>query len=254
MIKISSIIIAKNEETNIRRCIESQRGCIEEIILLVDENSNDKTYEIATSYSNVKASIVKWRGYSETKKDAISLTTNDWVLWIDADEAITRELKEEIIQVKTTIPSFAAYSIPRKAKFLGKWIKHGGWYPGRVTRLFNKNFVFFNSQKVHEDLQIKGETGKLNSDIAHYTDPSVAHYFMKFNNYTTLAADDLKDRGRVFHLSDLLIRPIAIFVKMYFIKFGFLDGIEGFILAIFSSAYVFTKYSKFWELTRKDHL
>ena len=254
MIKFSSIIIAKNEETNIRRCIESQRDCIDEIVLLVDEKSDDKTYEIASCYPNVKASIVKWKGYSETKKDAILLTTNDWVLWIDSDEAITRELKEEIIQLKTTTPSYAAYSIPRKAKFLGKWIKHGGWYPGRVTRLFNKNFVFFNSQKVHEDLQVKGETGQLNCDIEHYTDPSVAHYFMKFNNYTTLAADDLKDRGRVFHLSDLLIRPIAIFVKMYFIKFGFLDGIQGFILAFFSSAYVFTKYSKFWELTRNDKI
>src|ERR1035437_8908131 len=162
MIKISSIIIAKYEETNIRRCIESQRGCIDEIVLLVDEESNDKTYEIATCYSNVKASIVKWKGYSETKKDAILLTTNDWVLWIDADEAITRELEEEIIQLKITTPSYAAYSIPRRAKFLGKWIKHGGWYPGRVTRLFNKNFVFFKSQKKHEDLQVKGETGQLN--------------------------------------------------------------------------------------------
>jgi glycosyltransferase involved in cell wall biosynthesis len=254
MIKISSIVIAKNEEANIRRCIESQRGCIDEIILLVDENSNDRTYEIATSYLNVKALKVKWKGYSETKKDAISLTTNNWVLWIDADEAITRELKEEIIQLKITTPSYVAYSIPRKAKFLGKWINHGGWYPGRVIRIFNKNFVSFNSQKVHEDLQVKGEIGQLNCDIEHYTDPSVTHYFMKFNNYTTLAADDLKDRGRVFHLSDLLIRPIAIFIKMYFIKFGFLDGIEGFILAIFSAAYVFTKYSKFWELTRKEQL
>ena len=251
MIKISSIIIAKNEEANIRRCIESQRGCIDEIILFVDEESTDRTFDIATCYSNVKASIVKWKGYSETKKDAILLTTNDWIFWIDADETITRELKEEIIQLKDSAPSYPAYSIPRMANFLGKWIKHSGWYPGRVTRLFNKNYVFFNSQKVHEDLQVKGETGQLNSDIEHYTDPSVSHYFMKFNNYTTLAANDLKDNGRLFHLSDLITRPIAIFIKMYFIKFGFLDGIQGFILAMFSSAYVFTKYSKFWELTRK---
>jgi len=253
MIKISSIIIAKDEETNIRRCIESQRGCIDEIVLLVDEESTDKTYEISTCYSNVKALKVKWRGYSETKKEAILLTTNDWVFWIDADEAITRELKDEIIQVKDSTPFFAAYSIPRKANFLGKWINHSGWYPGRVTRLFNKKKVFFNSQSVHEELQVKGETGKLNGNLEHYTDPSVSHYFIKFNNYTSLAANDLKEKGRVFHLSDLIIRPIAIFVKMYFIKFGFLDGIQGFILAIFSSAYVFTKYSKFWELTRKGN-
>jgi glycosyltransferase involved in cell wall biosynthesis len=254
MIKISSIIIAKNEEANIRRCIESQRGCIDEIILLVDEKSTDKTYDIATCYSNVKASIVKWKGYSETKKDAILLTSNDWIFWIDADETITRELKEEIVQFKKSTPSYAAYSIPRKANFLGKWIKHSGWYPGRVIRLFNKNLTYFNSQSVHENLRLNGETGQLNNDIEHFTDPSVSHYFMKFNNYTTLAANDLKEKGRVFHLSDLIVRPIAIFIKMYFIKFGFLDGIQGFILAVFSSAYVFTKYSKFWELTRKDRL
>jgi glycosyltransferase involved in cell wall biosynthesis len=253
MIKISSIIIAKNEEANIRRCIESQRGCIDEIVLLVDEESTDKTYEIAICYSNVKASIVKWKGYSETKKDAILLTTNDWVFWIDADEAITRELKEEIIELKDSTLSYAAYSIPRIANFLGKWIKHSGWYPGRVTRLFNKNLASFDFQCVHENLRVNGETGKLNNDIEHYTDPSVSHYFMKFNNYTTLAANELKEKGRMFRLSDLIIRPIAIFIKMYFIKFGFLDGIQGFILAIFSSAYVFTKYSKFWELTRKEN-
>jgi glycosyltransferase involved in cell wall biosynthesis len=251
MIKISSIIIAKNEEANIRRCIESQVGCVDEIVLLVDEESNDKTYEIAVGYPIVKASKVRWKGFSETKKEAISLTSNDWILWIDADEALTAELNKEINQLINTTPSYTNYSMPRKANFLGKWIQHSGWYPGRVTRLFNKNSAFFNTQKVHENLQVKGETGQLNNDIEHYTDPSVAHYFTKFNVYTTLAANDLKEKGRVFHLTDLIIRPIVIFIKMYIIKMGFLDGIQGFILAIFSSAYVFTKYSKFWELTRK---
>jgi glycosyltransferase involved in cell wall biosynthesis len=254
MINISSIIIAKNEEGNIRRCIESQLGCIDEIVLFVDEASTDKTYEIAASYPFVKASIVKWKGYSDTKKDAVLLTTNDWVFWLDADEEFTKELKEEITRLKGSTSSYTAYSIPRKANFLGKWIKHSGWYPGRVIRLFNKNYASFNSQNVHENIHVTGETGQLNNNIAHYTDPSISHYFTKFNNYTTLAANDLKERGRVFHLSDLIIRPIVIFIKMYFIKLGFLDGIQGFILAVFSSAYVFTKYSKFWELTRKENL
>ena len=254
MIKISSIIIAKNEESNIRRCIESQIGCVDEIVLLVDEESNDKTYEIAAGYPIVKTLIVKWKGYSETKKEAISLASNDWILWIDADEALTKELNEEIKQLKNSAPSYSNYSMPRKANFLGKWIRHSGWYPGRVVRLFNKNNTLFNNQNVHENLQVQGQTGQLNNDIEHYTDPSVSHYFIKFNIYTSLAANDLKENGRVFHLTDLLIRPISIFIKMYFIKMGFLDGIQGFILAIFSSAYVFTKYSKFWELTRKDRI
>jgi (heptosyl)LPS beta-1,4-glucosyltransferase len=252
MITISSIIIAKNEESNIKRCIESQLECIDEIILLVDDTSNDKTFEFASTFSIVKPTKVKWKGFSDTKKEAISLTSNDWVFWIDADEALTSKLSKEIIEFKKSTPDFSAYSMPRKANFLGKWIKHSGWYPGRVTRLFNKNLAVFNSNSVHENLNVNGEIGQLNSDIEHYTDPSVSHYFIKYNEYTTLAAKDLNAKGKQFHISDLLIRPIVIFIKMYIMKLGLLDGIQGFMLAIFSSAYVFTKYSKFWELKRKE--
>ena len=105
---------------------------------------------------------------------------------------------------------------------------------------------------MHEYLLVNGETGKLNSDLEHYTDPNIQHYFQKFNRYTTLAAEELVKRGKSFTIIDILLRPIVIFVKMYFIKLGFLDGIQGFILAVFSSAYVFTKYCKFWELKNKD--
>jgi len=182
----------------------------------------------------------------------VSLCSNDWILWIDADEVVTKELSKELTGFKTPSPVFTAYSIPRKAFFLGKWIKHSGWYPGRVTRLFNKHEVKFSENDVHEHLLVKGETGKLNSDLEHYTDPNIYHYFQKFNRYTTLAAEELVKQGKSFSLSDILLRPIVIFVKMYFLKLGFLDGIQGFILAVFSSAYVFTKYCKFWELKNKD--
>jgi hypothetical protein len=173
-------------------------------------------------------------------------------LWIDADEVITTELSKELIKFKTLSPNFTAYSIPRKAFFLGRWIKHSGWYPGRVTRLFNKHEVKFSENDVHEHLLVNGETGKLNSDLEHYTDPNIYHYYQKFNRYTTLAAEELVKRGKSFKIIDILLRPIVIFVKMYFIKLGFLDGMQGFILAVFSSAYVFTKYCKFWELKNKD--
>ncbi|MDR3610934.1 MAG: glycosyltransferase family 2 protein [Ignavibacteriaceae bacterium] len=254
MINISSIVIANNEGSNIRRCIESQLSCIDEIVILIDEKSTDKTTEIANSYSKVKSAIVKWKGYSETKKEAISLTSNDWVFWIDADEAFSKKLNEELLNFKNSVPTYFAYSVPRKAYFLGKWIKHCGWYPGRVIRLFNKNHASFNSNNVHENLNVNGKIGQLVNDLEHYTDPSVSHYFIKFNTYTSLAARDLQKNGKRFHLSDLIIRPIVIFMKMYIIKLGFLDGIQGFILSIFSTAYVFTKYSKFWELKRKESL
>jgi glycosyltransferase involved in cell wall biosynthesis len=247
-LKLSSLIIAKNEELNIRRCIDSQLDCIDEIIVLVDESSADNTYDIVRSYPAVKARKVKWQGYSATKKFGVTLTSNDWIFWIDADESITPELCEEIKAFKKSVPVFTAYSVPRRAYFLGKWIKHSGWYPGRVTRLFNKIEVNFNSSSVHEQLETKGAAGRLVHDLEHYTDPSIHHYFEKFNNYTSLAASELSTKRKSFSILDLLIRPAGIFLKMYIIKAGFLDGIHGFILAVFSASYVFTKYCKLWEL------
>jgi len=256
-IKISSIIIAKNEEANIARCIESQLNCIDEIIVLVDITTTDKTFEIAKSYPRVKAQAVNWMGYSGTKKYGVSLASNDWIFWIDADEALTKELSQELLLFKKTTPELSAYSVPRKAYFLGKWIKHSGWYPGRVKRLFDKNKVSFSDNDVHEHLVVNGPTGepayrtdRLKNDIEHYTDPTIHHYFEKFNRYTTLAAEEMLKQGKSFRISDIIIRPIFIFKKMYFFRLGFLDGIQGFILAIFSTAYVFAKYCKFWELKR----
>jgi glycosyltransferase involved in cell wall biosynthesis len=249
-LKLSSIVIAKNEESNIRRCIESQLDCIDEIIVLIDESTTDRTIEIAKSYPAIKFEIVKWRGYAETKTYGISIAGNNWIFWIDADEAITPELSEEVKEFKKSVPSFTAYSIPRKAYFLGKWIKHSGWYPGRVTRLFNRNEVRFNNYSVHEQLEVEGITGKLRHDLEHYTDPSIHHYFEKYNRYTSLAANELYKTGKNFYFSDILLRPAGIFLKMYFLKAGFLDGIHGFMLAVFSSSYVFTKYCKLWELEK----
>jgi glycosyltransferase involved in cell wall biosynthesis len=251
MIKISSIIIAKNEEQNIKRCIESQVKCINEIIVIVDERSEDKTLDIVKSFPGIKYDIIKWRGYAKTKEYAVSISSNDWIFWIDADEELTLGLSDEIIEFKSKSPEYNAYSVPRKAFFLGRWIKHSGWYPGRVTRLFNKNEVKFDGKDVHENLVVKGEVGRLINDINHYTDPDIHHYFVKFNRYTTLAAEELFNKGKTFLISDIILRPLFLFIKMFIIKRGFLDGLQGFILAVFSSAYVFTKYCKLWELKKK---
>lgn len=249
-IKISSIIIARNEESNISRCIESQLNCIDEIIVLVDDRTTDNTLKTACSYKNTKCEVVKWEGYSATKQYAVNLTSNEWVLWIDADEVITPALSKEINIFKYSNPLYDAYSVPRIANFLGRWIKHSGWYPGRVTRLFNKKKVKFSNKDVHEGLVVNSTIGKFTNDLEHYTDPNIKHYFEKFNYYTTLAAEELNKKGKRFRISDITLRPFIFFLKMYLIKAGFLDGIQGFILAVFSSAYVFVKYCKLWELNK----
>ncbi len=248
MVKLSSIIIAKNEEANIKRCIESQLDCIDEIVVLVDSESTDRTLEVVKSYSQVKYEVTEWYGYAKTKQHAISLCSNDWVFWIDADETITDNLNEELKLFKNSEPTHSAYSVARRAYFLGRWIKHSGWYPGRVERLFNKHKAVFSDKDVHEHLEINGTIGELKYDLNHYTDPSIKHYFEKFNNYTSLAASELNKRSKSFSFADIIIRPPVLFFKMYILKLGFLDGIQGFILAVFSSAYVFTKYTKLWEI------
>lgn len=249
-LKISSIIIARDEESNIQRCIKSQLEVIDDIVVIVDLRTTDNTFNIASSFPIVNCEIVEWKGYAGAKIYALSKTKHNWIFWIDADEEFTPELIEEIRQFKTSEPKYYAYSVARRAFFLGKWIKHCGWYPARVERLFNKEFVSFNEKEVHEHLIVNDEIGELRKDLNHYTDPTIDHYFIKFNHYTTLAAKELSEKGKKASLSDIIIRPIFLFLKMYIFRLGFLDGIHGLILAFFSSAYVFTKYSKLWELNR----
>ena len=249
---LSSIIIAKDEECGIKRCIESQQGIIDDIVLVVDSCTTDNTAAVGSSFQNVNCEIKDWEGFGAAKNYAISKTKNEWVLWIDADEELTPELKEELKSFKKSTPSFNSYLVARRAFFLGKWIKHSGWYPSRVVRLFNKKYAKFNEKAVHENLIIEGRAGTLKHDLNHYTDPSIEHYFKKFNSYTTLSAKDLSANGKKASLWDILIRPVFLFTKMYIFKLGFLDGLHGLILAIFSSAYVFTKYSKLWEMNKAD--
>jgi glycosyltransferase involved in cell wall biosynthesis len=244
---LSVIVITKNEEHNIVECLESV-GWANEIVV-VDCGSDDKTVEMARHYSQ-KVYIKPWEGYAESKNFALQQCTGDWIFWLDADERITKELGEEIQGLLTqAITGVVGFEVSRKAFFLGKWIKHCGWYPGHVLRLFRRGFGRWSEKKVHEHLEIEGRISRLKADLLHYTDPNLRHYFDKFNRYTTLAADELAANGERFHLSQLIVRPTWQFVRMYIIKMGFLDGLQGFILCILSSCYVFTKYAKLWELT-----
>ncbi len=245
---ISSITIARDEEKNIKKCIESLQGIIDDIVVLVDSRTKDNTFLIASSFPNTKCEIVMWQGFSATKNLALTKTKYDWVLWIDADEELSTELKEELIRFKNSKPDFNSYYIPRKAFFLGKWIKHCGWYPGYVLRLFNKNYATFSENTVHERIIVKGKSGYFTYWLNHYTDPNINHYLNKLNNYTTLVAEEIFLRNKKITLLDILLRPISVFLKMYILKFGFLDGLHGLNLSINSAFYVFTKYCKVWEL------
>ena len=248
MATISAIVITKNEAKNIAGCLESL-SCADEIVV-VDSGSEDGTVEIAKGFTD-RVFVVEWKGYALTRQYALERAAGEWVLWLDADERLTPELASAVRRVVDEDAPFAGYRMPRKAYFLGRWMKHGGWYPGYVVRLFRREKARFNALRVHEKLIVDGAVETLREPILHYTDDSIAYYFEKFNAYTSLAAQDLVDRNRKVSVLGLLFRPVHMFVKMYLLRRGFLDGMEGFLLAIFSATYVFTKYAKVWELRRK---
>ena len=250
MNSISVILIAKNEENNIRECLSTVRWVNE--IVVVDAGSSDSTVSIAKEFTE-NIFVRPWEGYGAAKNFALSQASSEWVLWLDADERVTDSLKEEIQQVLASGDhGIVAYTVPRKANFLGRWILHCGWYPARVTRLFKRGKGKFTESRVHERLEIDGVQRDLHSDLLHYTDPSLSHYYDKFNKYTSLAAEELADEKLPFSVAQVTLRPVWTFFRMYFIRLGFLDGIPGFILCALSASYVFVKYAKLWEQTRRN--
>lgn len=242
--KIAAIVITKNEERHIFECLASLSFCDE--VVLVDSGSTDATVALARGL-DVRVFETGWIGYAEAKQFACEQTDSEWILWVDADERVSPELADEIRVVTSSQSGHSGFRVARRAFFLGRWMKHGGWYPGYVVRLFLRKAGRFDSARVHESLILDGSVGLLRNDLDHYTDDTISHYFFKFNKYTTLAAEDLIDKGRTAGPADLLFRPGLMFFKMYIMKLGLLDGIEGFLLAVFSSCYVLAKYAKLWE-------
>lgn len=241
---ISVIIITLNEEENLGACLASVAWADE--IVVVDAESTDATVEIAREATQ-QVFVRPWEGFSAAKNFALQQCHHDWVLWIDADERVPPELAQEI-QEAISNTEYVGFEIPRLANFLGKWIRHSGWYPGHVLRLFKREAGSFNGALVHEGVELTGSVGRLQNDLLHYTDRSLEHYFKKFNNYTTLAAEQLAAKNVRARMRDLLCRPPFMFIRMYFLKLGFLDGLLGFMLALLSACYVFAKYAKLWEI------
>ena len=248
MSKLSVIIITYNEEENIKDCLESVNWSNE--IVIVDSFSSDKTVEIARKFTP-KVFQNKWTNFSEQKNLALEKTNNEWVLNIDADERATLELKEEILTIlNSEFQSFNGYYIPRRNHYLGKWIRHCGWYPDYKLRLFRKGKGKFNRRLIHESVVVEGRTGYLKSCLNHYSYKNLSDHLSRINKFSSLAAEEMFGDGKRAKVFDLLFRPLIRFVKMYLINRGYLDGIYGLIVSVMGSFYVFAKYLKLWELSR----
>jgi (heptosyl)LPS beta-1,4-glucosyltransferase len=243
---LSVVVLTLNEEERIGGCLESVAWADE--LIVVDTGSRDRTVELAQAHGS-RIVRAEWQGFSKAKEFALQQASSDWILLLDADERVPEELAQEIRRAVAESPEeIAGYAIPRRAHFLGRWIDHGGWYPGYVVRLVRHGRGRFDGSLVHESMEIDGRVERLFSPLLHYTDPHLFHYFEKLNFYTSLAAEDLFRQGRRTTIGDLVQRPILTFCKMYICKRGFLDGTPGFILSLFSALSVFCKYAKLWEL------
>jgi glycosyltransferase involved in cell wall biosynthesis len=239
--KISATIITCNEERRIARTIESLRCCDE--IVVIDSGSTDRTVEIARQLG---ARVVEsaWTGYAKQKNLASAQAANDWILSLDADEALSEALEAEIWQLRKNGPQFDAYTMPRMAQYLGRWILHSGWYPDRKVRLYDRNKAAWVGEFVHESVQPRGTVGHLKSNILHYTCDSVSEHVRTLDGYTTLAAEEVVSRGQRVAWYNLLFEPLWTFLRTYLLQRGFLDGQEGLMIAYMAAMYTFLKYAK----------
>lgn len=239
--KISATIITYNEERNIVRVIESLRCCDE--IVVVDSGSSDRTAELA---ANLGAVVIEspWPGYAKQKNVAAERASNDWILSLDADEALSEGLEAEIWQIKKNGPQYDAYTMPRLAMYLGKWIFHSGWYPDRKVRLYHRGKASWIGEYVHESVHVTGKTGHLEGRILHYTCDSLSEHLRTLDRYTTLAAEQIVAKKERVGLWRLALDPLWTFLKTYFLQAGFLDGFEGLAIAYMAAFYNFLKYAK----------
>lgn len=240
---LSAVIITKNEEKNIKRCLESLTFCDE--IVVVDSGSTDSTCEIAQAYG-ARVFHQEWLGYAQQKNFANGQASGKWILSIDADEEVSDALKSQILQVIQST-DHVAFKIPRKTFHSGQWIKHGGWFPNALIRLFQKSAGSWQGNEVHESFMCSGKVGSLSEPLYHHSFSSFAEQVKKNNDYSSLGTQVLVKNGKHFSLFSLLFRPPLKFFETFILKRGFLDGMRGYIISVMAAHSVFLKWAKLWE-------
>jgi glycosyltransferase involved in cell wall biosynthesis len=279
---LSVVVITHNEEANIGRMLASVQPLVADDkgeIILVDSGSTDRTVEIAKSFG-AKVFVEEWKGYAGQKNSAIDKAAGDWILLLDADEEISPEMATSIskylpiadkhreyamgnVADSVADPVFDqayeagtedpedAFAFTRKNLFLGRWIKHGGFWPDRKVRLFRRGYAQVEDRAVHETVKVQ-RGGTLNGALIHHSYPTLADYIDHMNRYSSLGAEMAVAKGRRgFSLFNIVARPLATFIYNYFFRLGFLDGREGLLLHLYHAVYVSWKYAKAWELARQ---
>lgn len=247
---ISLVMITKNEEKNITKSLESVKDLVNEIIV-VDSGSSDNTISIAQSFG-AKVSKRTFDSFSNQKNYALSLASNEWVLHLDADEVLSNELVNEIKQLINNT-NCSGFMLARTNFFLGRQMKYSGLDKEYRLRLAKKSLSKYIGGIIHEELIVEGEVKKLKNVFYHYTCETLKNYFSKFEQYTTFGAIKMLEKNKKARTIDIIFRPPLEFMKRYILKFGFLDGFQGFVWAAFGAFYTFVKYIKLWELRSKEN-
>ena len=246
---ISAAIMARNEERNIEKAI-STLGFANQIIV-ADTGSHDNTMAIAAK-CGAEVYSIEFDGFGTSKNRAISFARNEWIFCMDADERVSPELAQSILSSVQNNSEYDGFSICRLSYFLGKPIRHSGWYPEYILRLFKNGKGKFSQNLVHESVELDGKQARLSGLLHHYSYRDLESYLERLNVYSSLNAEQIYAAAKRFHISDLILRPPAVFCKMYLLKAGFLDGYHGFLLAALSSFHVYMKYAKLRELCKKE--
>ena len=275
---LSVVIITFNEEANIGRTLQSVQPLVADgkgEIIIVDSGSTDRTVEIAKS-CGAKVFVEEWKGFAAQKNSAIDKSRGDWILSLDADEEVSPELLEEIDRKLKYPPALHKVAkrdsdgnlkpvcvngcwIPRQNYFLGRWIKHGGFWPDRKLRFFRRGTGRFEETAVHETVRVeeynKGgisvSSKRLRGALIHHSYPTLSDYIEHMNRYSSLGAEMVVAKGKVrFSFINIVLRPLFTFIYNYFFRLGFLDGREGLLLHLYHAVYVSWKYAKAWELSR----
>jgi glycosyltransferase involved in cell wall biosynthesis len=244
--RISATVITLNEERHIAEALESLAWADE--IVVVDSGSTDRTCEIARRYTP-RVVEADWPGYAAQKNRAAEAASHDWIFSLDADERVTPELAASIAAVRERAPTASAYRVARRAWYVDRWVRHGGWYPDYQVRLYDRRQARFEGDFVHESVRAaSAET--LEGDLLHYTVESLSDHHRRLDRYTTLAAEAAAARGRRFSALRAVARPPAELFKSYVLRQGFRDGRAGLAIAGFAAYYVWLREMKLGEIER----
>jgi glycosyltransferase involved in cell wall biosynthesis len=248
--KLSVVVITKNEEAVIGRCLESVSWADERIV--VDSGSTDRTLEICRSLGAQVHVTPDWPGPGPQRNRAIDLSSGEWILALDADEWVPTALRDEIAALLRSTPDAVAYRIPRLSSYCGRYLRHGGWWPDCVSRLFRRGAARYGGGIVHDHLIVEGRLGTLREHLLHEAFTDLDEVLSKLNSYSSWGAQSLLEKGRSGGIATAVAHGVWTFVRTYLLHAGFLDGREGFLLAVSNAEGAYYKYVKLMLLARTD--